>query len=423
MYSIKRVDGQYLAINTKNMDDKYIVPEDIARALMRNNKMQMEDLFFNNLKQTEVGIIPFNNNKTNHFDELNKEQLVESKTFLNDNENNMDKIRKKSKKVNRVKARKIKKIKIRIAAGVMAVIMAWSGIGALKKKLHKEPTSDYTTEKTIDTTDSYINENKDNNDSNYVNEDLTDDSSNNDNSLIEEESNDLDTQEESTEYYYNLDGEVDRQNWENVMKYEKEFKEAEKIFGIDHKLLMAIACQESSGIHNPDDGEYATGIMRIEPVHKGEIAPFYNHVTKKQDSIKIDKDNLNNVKTNIFIGAALFQHNCDLACEKGFDNKILKSSEVIPAALFGYNNGPTAQVKALNAYKESGEESYNSFIRSTISANIGDEDLIWHLKYPALVFNKRNKENQEFWVKDANGKIYATKPINESKMYSSSFSR
>ena len=419
MYKVKRVDGQYLAINNKNVSDMYYIPDAIARRLMQNGNMEMEDIYFNNLRQNCSEIVPYV-----IFDNLNKTHLSVSRDVVKNSHDAEKKLSEKRKKGEEVKVRRdvmIKKTSIKVAIGFTSAILAISGGISLKKKIHKKPTNDYTTEKNIDNNDTNIHEEDNYIVSDYVNEDLSDDSY--DNTLVKEDAANLDEQEDSTEYYYNLDGEVDEKNWENAMKYEKEFKEAEKIFGIDYRLLMAIACQESSGIHNPDDGEYAIGIMRIEPVHEGEVAPFYNHVTKKQDSIKIDKNNLNNVQTNIYIGAALFQHNFDLALEKGFNNKLLKSSEVIPVSLFGYNNGPTAEIKSLDAYKESGEESYNSFIRATISANIDDEDLVWHLKYPALVFNKRNKDTKEFWVKDAKGNLYATKPINESKIYSTSMKR
>ena len=70
--------------------------------------------------------------------------------------------------------------------------------------------------------------------------------------------------------------------------------------------LCVVACmklQESGGIHNPDSGEYAYGIMKIEPNHIGEKAPYYNRLTKEKETISIDKENLSDVKTNIFIGA------------------------------------------------------------------------------------------------------------------------
>ena len=425
MYKVKRVDGQYLAINNKNVSDMYYIPDAIARRLMQNGNMEMEDIYFNNLRQNCSEIVPYV-----IFDNLNKTHLSVSRDVVKNSHDAEKKLSEKRKKGEEVKVRRdvmIKKAAIKVAIGFTSAILAISGGISLKKKIHKKPTNDYTTEKNIDNNDTNIHEEDNYIVSDYVNEDLTDDSY--DNTLVKEDTTNLDEQEDSTEYYYNLDGEVDEKNWENAMKYEKEFREAEKIFGIDHRLLMAIACQESSGIHDPDNDKYAKGIMQIEPVHfmnkdkNEEILYFYNHVTKKQDSVKINKDNVYNVKTNILIGAGLYQHDCYLAIEKGYDKSLLKSQEVIPAGFFGYNNGPTAEVRALNDYKESGEESYNSFIRTTISANIDDEDLVWHWKYPALVLNECNEKDAELWVKDSRGRKFVTKPINESKIYSASMKR
>ena len=412
MYNIKRVSGKYLAINDRDRSKVYIVPDDIFMAMVRSgvNRNNISDDVFLSIRQRKAGIVPYK-----AFDGLNRKELKEPEKMLRTSHEKQEILRKreasgKKVKTNREKSREIQRLKIRIAASALVLVMAWSGIGVLKKKLAKDADNGYTTEQDVD------------NDNDYI--DYDDENSNNED-IIEDE-DDLDNYEESTEYYYNLDGEVDRQNYDNAMKHEEEFRKAEEKFGIDYRLLVAIACQESSGIHDPNDSKYATGIMKIQNVHKGEDAPYVNNITNENDSININEDNLENVQSNIDIGAALLQHCLYLAYEKGYERGMLTKEEIIPAALYGYNNGPTALVNMLLDYEKSGEESYNSFIRTTISTNIDNEDLVWHLKYPALVFNERNEDDIEFWanyIKDGQKDTFKTKPVNESKIYAASMKR
>ena len=99
----------------------------------------------------------------------------------------------------------------------------------------------------------------------------------------------------------------------------------------------------------------------------------------------------------------------------------------MPAALHGYNMGINAERRLIDKYAKSGEESYNYFIRLSISNNLDDEELVRHLKYPAFVFNERGEEEADYWAycKDSNGgkRKVATNAINESKMYSASLGR
>ena len=445
MYEIKRISGKYLAIDKTNRSDMYVVPDDVVIDIVRRgiDKRNISDDLFFRIRQKESGIVPYK-----LFDDLNKEELYETRKVIETSNRKMHILREKKKKgksvrVNRDKSSNrikyenkvidekkknvIKCATIKVATAVTAGILAVTAVGGFfKNKSKSDSDNGYSIEKNIDTNNGYHDEKENGIESDYVNESITSNEVNNEDIILEEEPDDLDNQEESTEYYYNLDGEVDRQNWKNAMKHENEFKEAEKKFGIDYRLLMAIACQESSGIHNPNDSKYATGIMKIQNVHKGEHATFVNNITKRNDSIDINEENLKNAQSNIDIGAALFQHCLYLAYEKGYENGILAKEEIIPAALYGYNNGATALVKMLNAYKKSNEESYNSFVRTIISANIDNENLVWHLKYPALVFNERSDDDVEFWakyVKEKKEDTFKTKPVNESKMYSASMKR
>ena len=353
----------------------------------------------------------------------------------------------KQAKENQKKSSLFKKISIQLDPWALSFIAAVSAVKLVEKLSSKDNDNTVVIEKSIDSND-YIDDNnlpsnniidvpdEDTNDDSNEDEIINDDSQND---SYEEQFNDsstesieqiddkdtIDYQEEDNEYYYNLDGEVDRQNWNNAMRYEDAFKKAGEKYGIDYKLLMAIACQESSGIHK--NNKYSYGIMHVEKVHEDEELAVNNMITGEVDTLKGTVEYLSSLYGNTEFGAGILQRCLNIAYREGYKKGILKKNEIIPVALHGYNMGFDAERELIDNYAKSGEESYNYFIRITISTNIEDEALVWHLKYPALVFNERGEENTEYWAycKSSNGEIEKvfTTPINESKIFTASMKR
>lgn len=259
MYNIKRVNGKYLAINDKNINAVYVVPDEAARSLMRSNKMQMSDMFFDDLRKSKIGIVPTNS----FFDFLNKEQLVISKETLKTSDHNISKLKKNVKRVNRKKARKIKQIKIRVAAGVMAVVMTWSGIGLIKKGINKNSNNTYTTEHSIDS-----KENKNN----------VIEGSNDDNNYQKHMEN------EALDFYYEEYSNASEESAKNAMQYLNLCKKYGSMYGEDYRLLMGTLAQELNGIHKLELDTPAIGVSQIEKKEwVNTKVRAYNHELNKDE--------------------------------------------------------------------------------------------------------------------------------------------
>lgn len=104
-----------------------------------------------------------------------------------------------------------------------------------------------------------------------------------------------------------------------------------KRYGIDPKVLIAIATQER-GIHSEsiDEGG-GIGLMQIQRgVWAGKTVSVYNYETGQQEIITIDKTKLGELEYNIFASCIAFQHS-----KKYMKNNILAS---IQCYNFGYGN-------------------------------------------------------------------------------------
>lgn len=106
---------------------------------------------------------------------------------------------------------------------------------------------------------------------------------------------------------------------EKFIKYDTEF-------GIDPYLHMALCMQESSLNQDVKSLNPATGICQIENSNIGSKVVAYNYVTQNYEEMLISNENVNNIDTNIKIGAMLFQ------------NKLIKYND-LSIALQSYNYG------------------------------------------------------------------------------------
>lgn len=112
-----------------------------------------------------------------------------------------------------------------------------------------------------------------------------------------------------------------------------------KRYGLDPKLVMAIATQER-GIHsNVKDPGGATGLMQIQnSVWVGEKLQAYNCETGEYETVYVTEKDLSDVFKNIKYGCMIFQN-----CIKQMDNNMI-------AAIQCYNMGYGNMMKIFNSY-------------------------------------------------------------------------
>lgn len=126
-----------------------------------------------------------------------------------------------------------------------------------------------------------------------------------------------------------------------------------KMYGIDPKLAIAVATQETdTGIHRStmDDGG-ATGLMQIQnDVWLGEYVTAYNFETKEVESIKVTKNNIGQVDYNIRMGCMILQNAMEY-----MDHNVL-------AAIQCYNMGCGNVNKILDAYSKYSGKSRKSIL-------------------------------------------------------------
>lgn len=116
---------------------------------------------------------------------------------------------------------------------------------------------------------------------------------------------------------------------ENSSTYMHFYKKYGDVYGIDPLCLMAIAAQESSGIHRLNNDETkAVGLMQIyKPTWLNKEVEAYNMATETFDKELITIDKLNDVEYNIKIATMIFQ------------TYLHKFDYNIPIALQAYNAG------------------------------------------------------------------------------------
>ena len=126
----------------------------------------------------------------------------------------------------------------------------------------------------------------------------------------EEKAKELENMLEDTksEFVFNCENE-EPGKFENAKQYADIFEKYGQMYGIDSKLLMAIAAQESGGNHYDFLYNYpAVGIMQIERnAHINQEITAYNHLDGSEETYLITDDSLTNLESNIKVAAMLLQ--------------------------------------------------------------------------------------------------------------------
>ena len=179
------------------------------------------------------------------------------------------------------------------------------------------------------------------------------------------------------EFHYSYHEENTPDYLEKAMRYDDIFEKYGKQFGIDMRLLRAIAAQEGYGDHERSIGTGpAEGIMQIEKsVWLGETVSAYNFETGEVENVLITLDKLQDLDQCIKIGAMIFQVNLN------------NNSYNSPLSLQSYNLGPGNINKMLNTCSQLEGVSVdslcsptnNEWLRYRAFLNTGDPNYVEHV--------------------------------------------
>lgn len=169
-------------------------------------------------------------------------------------------------------------------------------------------------------------------------------------------------------------------------------------YGIDPKIMLAIATQES-GNHIIDNNIPGIGLMQIErSVWNNQTITAYNYSTKQLENIKITEEKLNNLEFNIKIACMHFQ-NC-----------LINSNYNLDVAIQMYNFGYGNIEKVLQYYHNNSNislhEALNNFDNEWLNyrnyINEGDnmylEHILSYIENPEEVFCMNNNEIIQYKV-------------------------
>ena len=127
--------------------------------------------------------------------------------------------------------------------------------------------------------------------------------------------------------------------------YQATIEKYSKMYGLDPRIILAIATQER-GIHSDEmDVGGATGLMQIQnEIWVGQELTAYNYEKNEYETVTVTKQDLSDVFKNIKYGCMIFQN-----CLGYMNNNIL-------AAIQCYNNGYGNMMKIFESYSlESGK--------------------------------------------------------------------
>ncbi|MBQ2640261.1 MAG: lytic transglycosylase domain-containing protein [Bacilli bacterium] len=266
----------------------------------------------------------------------------------------------------------------RLTATGIAVIIAVCGASALQKQIsgQNSPTTQYETQTTnnketneLNTTEKQTN--KEHKETKRIHNEKK-------NKLNTDNKKELNDMLSNKTFHFSYEDRTNNSNMENAKKYEHKFKKYAKKYGLDKNLLMAIAAQESAGDHynNLNNGP-AEGIMQIEKaVHIGETISAYNYETKQNESVTVSRYNLQDLDTNIRIGAMILRQCID------------NTNCNIPLAVQKYNFGPGNINKVLNTCSQSenipvetleNDSTNTAWLNYRAFLNTGDKEYVEHV--------------------------------------------
>ena len=181
------------------------------------------------------------------------------------------------------------------------------------------------------------------------------------------------------EYKYYYDGETNKESMDVASQYKDIFEKYGKMYGISPRLLQAICAQENSGEHVVDYNKPAIGAMGIElSAWLNQKVKVYNFDKKEMEEITITQEMLENVDSNIMVGAAILQANFNATMRYGVNEGKLTRDDALGYALHRYNKGGENMSRALNAdgywknniyFANGGDYKYAEHVMSKLDKN------------------------------------------------------
>lgn len=401
------MSNYYIKVNSSSKEALVYRNNKIVRKLAKGKELEiLKDV----IEKNKLGYWPRYGNATfnNRVDiiislyEIKRDKMLKKNTNKKDttkkfNDKDIEKLatnKKKKltgKKVNRKKSKVIVPQKVAIAVVMGAII----GVGGVKlsnnnENKRREPTDiSYEEVKNSDDVDVIT----------YDDGDMYD--------YKEEVENDTNSNYLEFDYYSDSDKKISNNDIENTLRYKDIFDKYGHEFGIDSNLLIALATNESSGIHDIDYDEPDIGIMQIEwSVWLNKKVKAYNYEKNEFDSLIITNDVIESLEGNIKAGTMILQENINKTVRYGYDDKLISASDILPYSLQRYNMGVGNMQKLL---RMGGDWKDN---RNEITA--GDSKYFEHvLAYLKLLDNGEDIKINSFdedtkEIKEWNFEVYDT---------------
>lgn len=401
------MSNYYIKVNSSSKEALVYRNNKIVRKLAKGKELEiLKDV----IEKNKLGYWPRYGNATfnNRVDiiislyEIKRDKMLKKNTNKNAttkkfNDKDIEKLatnKKKKltgKKVNRKKSKVIVPQKVAIAVVMGAII----GVGGVKlsnnnENKRREPTDiSYDEVKNSDDVDVIT----------YDDGDIYD--------YKEEVENDTNSNYLEFDYYSDSDKKISNNDIENTLRYKDIFDKYGHEFGIDSNLLIALATNESSGIHDIDYDEPDIGIMQIEwSVWLNKKVKAYNYEKNEFDSLIITNDVIESLEGNIKAGTMILQENINKTVRYGYDDKLINASDILPYSLQRYNMGVGNMQKLL---RMGGDWKDN---RNEITA--GDSKYFEHvLAYLKLLDNGEDIKINSFdedtkEIKEWNFEVYDT---------------
>lgn len=401
------MSNYYIKVNSSSKEALVYRNNKIVRKLAKGKELEiLKDV----IEKNKLGYWPRYGNATfnNRVDiiislyEIRRDKMLKKNTNKKDttkkfNDKDIEKLatnKKKKltgKKVNRKESKVIVPQKVAIAVVMGAII----GVGGVKlsnnnENKRREPTDiSYEEVKNSDDVDVIT----------YDDGDMYD--------YKEEVENDTNSNYLEFDYYSDSDKKISNNDIENTLRYKDIFDKYGHEFGIDSNLLIALATNESSGIHDIDYDEPDIGIMQIEwSVWLNKKVKAYNYEKNEFDSLIITNDVIESLEGNIKAGTMILQENINKTVRYGYDDKLINASDILPYSLQRYNMGVGNMQKLL---RMGGDWKDN---RNEITA--GDSKYFEHvLAYLKLLDNGEDIKINSFdedtkEIKEWNFEVYDT---------------
>lgn len=184
--------------------------------------------------------------------------------------------------------------------------------------------------------------------------------------------------EDEEAFHFSYEDRTQSENINNVNQYDDIFQKYAKMYGLDDKLLKAIACQESGGNHYDNLGNNpAEGIMQIEKsAHVGTVVSAYNFETQETDYFEVTEENLQDIEFNIRIAAMDLRNALE-----SFHYNIPQATQAYNFGIGGMNQTLAICCRNIGATQENLEKTptNSAWLNYREPLNIGDSNYVEHV--------------------------------------------